>query len=363
MRKINYKKLNSKQLSLLLAGSLALTSLAGCAKTNTSETTEIPTTTTAVVETTAEATPTPVEVSKDMATVEYMNHAKVVAETMYDANKEYFIEKDYTVEDLENVYYVLNGKYYDYENNLIMDITELERSYEIILELVEPQRIIDLSQQRKDVEKGNRSYNEYMDAVNASKLYDYSKAPLTNFIDVNEDNKDIRNFVTAYSIEMVKVTENIKNCVSYEDHMIDFFSVIRSAQTGDITDYKNINNYLHETTTDYGYGYLVACIYKSTADMLDTAHDGEYVSVPVLKNGEIERYEDVRVGFTYDEQLLVNAHFFGDLYETEDILKARELEAELFQTYPNDVMCIKQDKINENFNYQPVKGNSKKYTI
>ena len=235
MRKINYKKLNSKQLSLLLAGSLALTSLAGCAKTNTSETTEIPTTTTAVVETTAEATPTPVEVSKDMATVEYMNHAKVVAETMYDANKEYFIEKDYTVEDLENVYYVLNGKYYDYENNLIMDITELERSYEIILELVEPQRIIDLSQQRTDVEKGNRSYNEYMDAVNASKLYDYSKAPLTNFIDVNEDNKDIRNFVTAYSIEMVKVTENIKNCVSYEDHMIDFFSVIRSAQTGDIT--------------------------------------------------------------------------------------------------------------------------------
>ena len=362
MRKLNNKKLSSKQLSLLLAGSIALTSLVGCAKANTSETTEV-TTTTTVVETTATPTPTPVEVSKDVATVDYMNRAKAVATTMYEANKEYFMEKDYTVEDLENVYYVLNGKYYDNEKNIIMDITELERSYEIILELVEPQRIIELSQQMKDVDKGYRSYNEYMDEVNASKLYDYSKAPLTNFIDVNEDNTDIRNFVTAYSIEMVKVTENLKNCVSYEDHMIDFFAVIRSAQTGDITDYKNINNYLHETTTDYGYGYLVAGIYKSTADMLNTVIDGEFVTVPVIKNGEVERYEDVRVGFTYDEQLLVNAHFFGDLYETEDILKARELEAELFQTYPNDVMCIKQDKINENFNYQPVKGNSKKYTI
>ena len=141
MRKINNKKLSSKQLSLLLAGSIALTSLVGCAKANTTETTEVPTTTT-VVETTATPTPTPVEVSKDVATVDYMNRAKAVATTMYDANKEYFMEKDYTVEDLENVYYVLNGKYYDNEKNLIMDVPELERSYEIILELVEPQRII-----------------------------------------------------------------------------------------------------------------------------------------------------------------------------------------------------------------------------
>ena len=125
MRKLNNKKLSSKQLSLLLAGSIALTSLVGCAKANTSETTEV-TTTTTVVETTATPTPTPVEVSKDVATVDYMNRAKAVATTMYEANKEYFMEKDYTVEDLENVYYVLIGKYYDNEKNLIMDVPELE---------------------------------------------------------------------------------------------------------------------------------------------------------------------------------------------------------------------------------------------
>ena len=43
MRKLNNKKLSSKQLSLLLAGSIALTSLVGCAKANTSETTEVTT--------------------------------------------------------------------------------------------------------------------------------------------------------------------------------------------------------------------------------------------------------------------------------------------------------------------------------
>lgn len=361
MRKVNKKELNKKQISALLAGTIALTSVVGCsAKTNTtSETTTAPVVTTTTVETTVTPTPTPVEVTKDMATVEYMNHAKAVANAMYDANKEFFIENDYTAEDLENVYYVINSKYYDNEKNLIMDLAEFERSNIIIENLFEPSRYIELAQKQCDVEKGYLSFNEYMDEVNASTFYDYSKAPLTNFIDVNEDNRDIRNYINEYSIEMYKTTENLKNCVSYEDHMIDFFSVIRSAQTGDITNYKGINNYLQETSTDHGYGYIVACTYESVANMLNVIVDGEYVTVPLKKNNEVVGEEDVRISLDYDEQMLVNAYYHGDLVETEDIIRARKLIAELFQTMPNDVKCYKEVKEYEIYNAQPVKGKAR----
>lgn len=360
MRKLNNKKLNSKQLSLLLASSIALTSLAGCSKTITEETTQIPTVTTTVeptveptVKPVATATPTPAEVSKDVATKEYMTRAKAVAEVMYEANKAYFDEKDYTAEDLENVYYVINSKYYDNENNLIMEAPELERSLDIIRELVEPQRIIELTQKRKDVDKGYLSLNDYKDEVNASVLYDYS-AGLHNFIDVNENNKDLIDLTKAYSIEMIKVTENVKNGVSYEDHLTDFFGVIRSAQTGDLTDYSNIKNYFQNETTNPGYTYLAAAIYLAPANLLNASIDGEYITVPT-KAGE----ENVKISYTYDEAELVYALEGGYLVETEDIIKAVDLRAELYQTMPIDVMCNAEVSLYNNYHTQPVKGKTK----
>ena len=364
MRKIVKKELNNtlsnKRLSLLLASTIAATSIAGCAVNNNesqyssiSTTKAVETTVNNTEATTSTTTNTIVETNQDIASEDYMIHAKAVATAMYDANKAYFDEKEYTVEDLENVYYVLNSKYYDSNNNIIMDAPELDRSFDIIRELVAPQRINEMLQKYRDVEYGYLTYEDYLDEVKASKFYDYS-ASLANFIDVNEDNEDIRKFVNDYSVEMIKVTENVKNCVSPEDHMIDFFARVRSAQTGNITDYKDINNYLQETTTKDGYGFMVAGIYKATADFLNTAIDGVYVTV---------QEENVRIGLLYDERILLNTYYLGDLVNYEDIYAAKRLEAELFQTMPLMVMCDKQEKIIRNFGYEPVNNNSKTYTI
>ena len=350
------KKIDKKQLSLILASTIALTSLAGCGTKVTEDTTTVTVTPTTIVATTMvpEATTADIVETKDnQASTDYMLHAKAVAEAMYEANKDYFDEKEYTVEDLENVYYVLNGKYYDNENNIIMDQVELNRSFDITRELVEPQRINEMLQKYRDVEYGYISYEEYMDEVNASVFYDYS-ASLSNFIDDSEDNKDIKKFADDYSEEMIKVTENVKNCVTPEEHLTEFFAKVRSAQTGNITDYSNINNYLQETTANDGYGFMVAGIYKSTADFLNTVIDGEFITV---------QDENVRIGLDYDERIYLNSYYLGDLVLYEDIYKAKLLENELFQTMPLEVMCDKQEKITRNFNFEQVKGKTKRLTI
>ena len=90
-------------MALAATGTIGLTAITGCgAKADTISTTNstvAPATTT----TTVEETTTTVEVSKDIATEDYMNHAKAVSKAVYNSNKEYFDEKQYTVEDLENV--------------------------------------------------------------------------------------------------------------------------------------------------------------------------------------------------------------------------------------------------------------------
>jgi hypothetical protein len=339
-----------KKLAAFITASTILTSVAGCnAKTNTSTTTTTTPSTTTTVETTVEPTETTVAVNnKDFATEEYMTHAKAVATAMYDNNKAYFDEKQYTVEDLENVYYVLNGKYYDNENNLIMEKAELDRSFDIIRELVMPQRVTEMLQKYRDLEHGNISETEYFDEVKASTFYDY-RVSLTNLLDVNPDNEDLRNFVSDYSVEMVKVTENVKNGVSPEEHLLDFFSRIRAAQSGNLTYYNGINNYLQENTTEDGYAFMVAAIYKATADNLNTVIDGHYVDVKISDTNDEK--ETVRIGYSYDEQILVNAFYEGNLVETDAILAAKKLITELFQTMPFDVMCYRQVNINENFGF------------
>lgn len=348
---IEYRK---KLAALLATGAITLTSVTGCAaKTTTESSSDLTVAPTTIETTVTPTTNSSVEVTADVATEDYMIHAKAVATAMYDNNKEYFDEKQFTVEDLENVYYILNGKYYDAEGNLIMEKPEVDRSFDIIRELIMPQRVNEMLQKYSDLEHGNITEKEYFDEVNASKFYDY-KVSLVNFIDENEDNKDLTKFVTDYSIEMVKVTENIKNGVSPEEHLKEFFAKIRSAQTGDITDYEGINNYLQENCTKDGYAFLVAGMYKATADYLNTVIDGHFVVVPT-KDGE----ENVRIGFSYDEQILVNAYYLGDLVETEAILNAKKLIAEEFQTMPFDVMCYREYKVNNNFGYAQENGYSK----
>ena len=145
MRNIINRKFDIKKISAILAGVITLTSFAGCnnSKNNTESTTYNPTTKTTVTSEEVEEVVIKkrVVVNKDYADENYMIHAKAVAKAMYDSNKAYFDEKDFIVEDLENVYYALNGKYYDNESNLIMNQQELDRSFDVIRDLVDPQRI------------------------------------------------------------------------------------------------------------------------------------------------------------------------------------------------------------------------------
>lgn len=356
MEKNRLIELRKRLMALGTIGALGLTGVTGCNEKIVRETVPVTTNATAVSltnESTTSVEEKSLEVTKDMATEEYMIHAKAVAKAMYDSNKEYFDEKQYTVEDLTNVYYLLNGKYYNSNKEIIMDKPQLDRSFDIVRELVMPQRVNEMLQKYRDLEHNNISEKEYFDEAKASKFYDY-KVSLANLIDVNENNDDLRKFVSDYSVEMLKVTENVKNGVSPVDHLNEFFSKVRSAQTGNITDYKNINNYLQENTTEDGYAFMVAGIYKATADYLNTVIDGHYVEVPT-KDGK----EKVRIGFDYNEQILVNAYYLGDLVETKDILKAKKLIIEEFQTMPFDVMCYREDKVNTNMGYTPV---SKSYT-
>lgn len=356
MEKMNTIELRKRLMALAATGTIGLTAITGCgAKTNTTSSTKntLPTVTT--TETTVEETKE-TEVSKDTATVEYMNRAKAVSTAIYSKNKDYFDEKQYTVEDLENVYYVLNGKYYNNERTLIMDSPELMRSFNIIRELVMPQRVNEMEQKFVELEKNTISEKEYFDEAKVSKFYDYTIS-LSNFIENNEENKDIKDFANEYSNMMNKVTLNLKNGVSPEEILKENFAQMRQAQTGNISDktvYKNINNYLgNDATTKDGQAFMVAAMYKATADYLNTLIDGVYVTVPT-KEGK----EKVRIGFSYNEQILVNAYYLGDLVETKDILKAKKLIIEEFQTMPFDVMCYRENKITTNFGYEPVRENN-----
>ena len=101
---------------------------------------------------------------------------------------------------------------------------------------------------------------------------------------------------------------------------------------------------------ELGYGYAVADMYKAIPNYLNTIIDGEFVTV---------QDEEVRVGLNYDERQVLNLYYLGDLVMIDDLLYAKELEAELFQTMPLEVSCDKQEQIVTGFNYQPSKGNKK----
>ena len=353
MEKMNTIELRKRLMALAATGTIGLTAITGCgAKTNTINTSSNNTVSLPTATTTVEETTTSVEVNQDIATKDYMNHAKAVAKAVYDSNKEYFDEEQFTVEDLENVYYVLNGKYYNNEKSLIMDKPEVMRSLNIVRELIMPQRVNEMTQKFSDLEKGKISEKEYFDEAKVSKFYNYTVS-LSNFIDINEDNKDIREFANEYSKMMNKVTLNLKNGVSPEEVLKENFVEMRQAQTGNISDknvYKNINNYLgNDATTKDGQGFMVAGMYKATADYLNTLIDGHYVVVPTKEGNE-----KVRIGYSYNEQILVNAYYLGDLVETKAILNAKKLIIEKFQTMPFDVMCYRENKINTNFGFEPV---------
>ena len=339
---IEYRK---KLVALAATGTIALTSIAGCAaKTNTESSSEPTVAQSIVTETTAMPTTTTVEVNKDVASEEYMIQAKAVAQAMYDANKDYFDEKQFTVEDLENTYYLLNGKYYDFEGNLIMDQVELDRAFDNLRELFAPQTVTESLQKFSDLEHGYISESEYFDEINSYKFYDYN-VTLSNLIDKNADNEDLVNFIDNYSTEMYKVTENLKNGVSPEDHLIEFFALIRSAQTGNITEFEGINNYLQENSADDGYGFAAALSYKAVADDLNTLIDGQFVTV---------QDENVRVGLSYDEKVLTNLYLDGSLVELGDYDKLEEAQLllyELFQYKLIEIECDKQYKILANFGY------------
>ncbi len=351
MEKSKMIELRKKLVALAATGTIGLTAITGCgAKTNTTSTTNkttLPTVTTTVEETKETEVS---EVSKDTATKDYMKHAKEVAKAMYEGNKEYFDEKQYTIEDLENVYYVLNDKYYNEDGQLIMDKVQVDRASDVMRELASPQRVLEMLQKLEDLENKKISLEEYKKEVEKSKFYNY-QISLANFIEVNEKNKDVREFFNEYSKMENKVTLNLINGVSPEEILKENIIEMRKAQTGNISDnsvYKNLNNYLgNNTTASDGQAFMVAAMCKATADQTNQVTEGYFITVPVSKDGK--ETEKIRIGYSYNEQILVNAYYLGELTNTKDILIAKKLVLEEYQTMYFDTMCYRQEKVNNKY--------------
>ena len=96
MEKNRLIELRKRLMALGTIGALGLTGVTGCNEKIVRETVPVTTNATAVSltnESTTSVEEKSLEVTKDMATEEYMIYAKSVAKAMYDANKEYFDEK------------------------------------------------------------------------------------------------------------------------------------------------------------------------------------------------------------------------------------------------------------------------------
>ena len=356
MEKKQLIELRKRLMALGTIGALGLTGVTGCGKVKRENvpTVASETTVSLTTETTAPAAEEKkVEVTKDMATEEYMAHAKSVAKAMYDANKAYFDDEQYTVEDLENVYYVINGKYYNSNREIIMDKPQLDRSFDIIRSLAADDRETEMLQKYSDLEHKRISEKEYFDEVKASKFYDH-KVSLSNFVDKRDNNKDLRDFLDAYAIASSKIQANIIAGVSSKENLEEIISIVKSASQGDLTKYNGIKNYMQQSTTEDGYGFLIAAISRSLGDKYATTLNGCFGKI----NGE-----NTRFALSYKEQELVNAYYLGDLEGNEEaILKARKYIAEKWQTYWFDIECNRQDAVNTKMGYEPVARNTKTYT-
>ena len=363
MTKRELIELRNKLVALLATGTIGLTAMTGCtAKTDSTDqsTSNIIGSETSVT-TVLEPTSTTMEVTQDMATAEYMAKAKSIASAMYDANKEYFDEKQFTADDLEHVYYVLNDKYYDSEKNPIMTSPELERALLVIRELAMPQRVNEMLQKYNDMINGRISEKEYFDEVAASKFYDCNYS-YSNFLDADANNTDVRTLAEDYSKVLQEVTERIKSGVDPEKPLLEFFQNVRNDQAGDINIY-NSKNLLTETTTCPGEAFFTAAVLKGTADLLNTVIDGYWVTVET-KNGT----ETVRVGLSgtreeenkLSDQEVVNEYIKGTILSEEDNARAIKLREELFQTHPFEKMCEAEVAIRENNGFYIIeKGKAK----
>ena len=341
MRK--FENFKNRVFALVTTGIIGLTSITGCtAKTNTDDTTAYTTVPSASITTTLEPTTTPTTeavVSQDVATEDYRIHARAVAKAMYANNKAYFDKKQFTEKDLENLYYIANDKPYDAEMNQIMEKDEYEKALRALKELIMPQRVNELMQGYSDYQNGFVTKEQFDKAVAESEFYNYAYS-LSNFFDVNPNNKDVREFIDAYCKEMIKVTTDLQtgskiDKEALEKHMIEFFSLIRKDQNG------TNKNRIQETTTKFGESLTISYMDYTWANFLNTVINGQYVNV----DGE-----KVRVGVSYDEGLLLKALAEGRITETKYVLEGEKIKAELFQTAPYNDACANEDASREMFN-------------
>lgn len=371
MEKNKLIELRKRLMALATVTTIGITSVTGCAaktntnNTNSNNTSSLPTVTKSIEETTTPTTQ--VEVSKDVATADYKNHAKAVAKAMYEANKAYFDERQYTVENLEHVYYVLNDKYYNEDKTLLMDKVQVDVAFDVIRELLESQRKINDIQNLKDVEKGKISLEKYTDEFNARSHYNWTIS-ISNFLDDNENNKDNIILFDEYSKMQLQVTEYLKNGVLPTEILEKNFIEMRQEQTGNISGYSIYKKLSHNLAVDNtaadGIGFASAAMGRAIANMNNAAHDGHFMTIPVEnttdKNKKVKT-ETFRVGYSYDEQILVNAYYLGDLVDTKDILKAKKLIIELVQSMYSDTMCYRYEKVTSKYYNVPATENTKTF--
>ncbi len=378
---IDFKKKNNgkKIVALLTAGSI-LASFAGCGKTE-SKVTEGSTTSETLVETTVTPTtietniPTiettsAVEYSENVATEDFITYAKAVSNAMYEVNKEYFDEKQITVEDLVHVYYFMNDKYYNVNGDLLMTYEDFNESTIILRELFFPQRENELLQQLSNVNHGDKTFEEYMEEVNASVFYDSINAPISNFIYPTPENKEAIDFFNEVSKENARRLGDIQHGV-LGTHVKDFFIDCYNAEAGNITvenrifnEDINLDNYLQDNGTKYGIKYAITLAMLANTNFANTYLDGCTITI---YDPSIGQDVEVYIGLNYEDSRLVEVYEEGRLTETEDILRAEALKDRRYQTHLEEENCNVYEGIIRTVygieNAYAFKGNVKKKTL
>lgn len=341
-----------KQLSTLLAASIALSSLAGCSKANNNNNTPTSTSstyTTPVTTTVTETGETTLALDTTTDTViacnEYIENARELATALYNSDKEYYDLHQFSEKDIENAYYVINGKYYYDENDdgtyeLLMTRAELDRAYDVIRGAIASPELFELLQKYNDLENGIISYDQYMEAVNATVLRD-SSVSLSNLIEKKSSNEHIIQLADDYSANLYRVQADLKNGVSPEKNLKEFFDEMYAAESGDSIKYNKAINLMRNNSANDGLGLVVALIAKTNADMLNTVTNGIFVTA---YNGD-----EVQIGYTYLDNNLLVRYQRGEILTDEEMERALEKEEKAYQTAYYLYICDKINKINSTY--------------
>jgi len=306
MRKINKDNKNLKSANKIVAASLVgAMLLSGCGK----KIEETPTTTTTTPTTTVatEAT-TPINLSD----LDITNNDSIeyVAEQSYQEYKAYYDAHGLTKDDIINMILVLNSKYTNSDNQLIISAAQASTSYANLDNILESDEIIQAIDNINMLRAGDITKEQLpeFDLVNAH-------PDLTKLIDRRLDGAEyVLESVTEYQTLRNNVIYNINNYIIYN---FDQYADLRDASIDPATvipyNIEEINNYLFDqeiyeynndrdnldNITQNGFRWILDTTDKKACDIAGQ------VNVNVIKITSPEGI-DLQINYTNEQADVIN---------------------------------------------------------